>query len=128
MKEFIEIKADNLVLDVRPELEFEMCNIPGTINFPYSKIEKKEKCDFLNKLFNENLSKHKTGIVIFGMSSSIYYLIYIVVYLLCRRGNDSQRAVGLLQEWFSELPVTFLNVTGGLYAYSKYIDSNFPLY
>lgn len=35
---------NDLVIDVRPEVQFEICNLPKTINFPYDRIVKGE-CD-----------------------------------------------------------------------------------
>lgn len=52
----------------------------------------------------------------------------ILVYVLCRRGNDSQRAIVLLKEKFGNFPLNFINVSGGLHSYSKHIDSGFPVY
>lgn len=59
IKEFNDIHTDNLVLDVRPDLEFQMCNLPGTVNFPYSKIEKQENFYQLKKILEESISKGK---------------------------------------------------------------------
>lgn len=51
-----------------------------------------------------------------------------LVYLLCRRGNDSQRAVSYLKrQRFSE-SVTFYNIKGGLHEYSKRVDNTVPIY
>lgn len=55
IQEFVHTKKDHLVLDVRPELEFKMCNIPGTINFPYSKIERQEDVNYLRHMFDESV-------------------------------------------------------------------------
>lgn len=53
--------------------------------------------------------------------------ISVLVYVLCRRGNDSQRAISLLKQ-IVETPIKFVNVTGGLHSYARYIDSEFPVY
>lgn len=50
------------------------------------------------------------------------------MYVVCRRGNDSQRAVAQLKKDFVDLPVKFVNVLGGLHAYSKFVDPSFPVY
>lgn len=61
IKEFAELKIENLVLDVRPELEFRMCNLPGSINFPFSKIERHEEIERLEKILEKNLQQQRTG-------------------------------------------------------------------
>jgi len=50
------------------------------------------------------------------------------VYVVCRRGNDSQRAVRLMQDKFGELPLTFKDIHGGLHKWAKDVDQNFPVY
>ena len=58
------------------------------------------------------------------------YLIYvfIAVYLICRRGNDSQIATLALRQKFAHLNVEFKDVQDGLVAWSREIDNEFPLY
>ncbi|KAJ8970260.1 hypothetical protein NQ317_018122 [Molorchus minor] len=110
-KEFSKIVSNALVLDVRPEVEYQMCSIPGTINFPYSDIEKGHRMEKLNDLLNDKLTEVEYN-----------------VYVLCRRGNDSQRAVSCLKNRFSHIPVKFYNIKGGLHAYSRLVDPQFPVY
>ena len=62
------------------------------------------------------------------------------MFVLCRQGNDSQKAVKLLREKFQDitecnmehdqksLDVVFKDIAGGLYAWAKHIDSEFPVY
>lgn len=64
----------------------------------------------------------------------------IQVEVLCRRGNDSREAVKLLSEanasnqssadnhQQSKIKFEFVNVRGGLRAFSKNVDSEFPIY
>ncbi|KAJ8939449.1 hypothetical protein NQ318_023075 [Aromia moschata] len=105
-----------VVLDVRPKLEYEMCNIPGTINIPFVDIERGCDIDKLNSLLKANGQHLELGD---GQQN---------VYVLCRRGNDSQRAISCLRNKAFDFPVKFYNVKGGLYAYSKLVDTNFPVY
>lgn len=56
----------------------------------------------------------------------IFIITVVLVYVLCRRGNDSQRSINHMEKLFPEY--TFLNVTGGLYAYAKNVDPEFPIY
>lgn len=77
------------------------------------------------------------------------------MYILCRQGNDSQRAVQLLREQFGiktkdqsstedtgsladgeqDIPaeeksynVVFKDIAGGLHSWAKHIDKDFPVY
>ncbi|XP_063908727.1 adenylyltransferase and sulfurtransferase MOCS3 isoform X2 [Zophobas morio] len=104
------LKEKYVVIDVRPELEYSMCNIPGTINLPYSIITTDKGIANLQELIKKDPDTYRH------------------VYMLCRRGNDSQRSVDFLQKNFPDTSVKFFNVKGGLYAYSKEIDPLFPVY
>ena len=83
-------------------------------------------------------------------------IILLTVYILCKQGNDSQKAVKLLRETLcgpntSELfhngntshqienkqdiqdeskpcNVVFKDIAGGLHAWAKHIDKGFPVY
>jgi adenylyltransferase/sulfurtransferase len=48
------------------------------------------------------------------------------VIVVCRRGNDSQTAVELLQALDNSLSVK--DIRGGLHAWAKDIDHDFPVY
>jgi adenylyltransferase/sulfurtransferase len=49
----------------------------------------------------------------------------VELYVVCRRGNDSQRAVARLRELGIEHAV---DMVGGMEAWGKEIDSTFPIY
>ena len=54
----------------------------------------------------------------------------VPVYLVCRKGNDSllaQRAL-MQAEPSSRTSLHFINVTGGLRAWSAHVDDTFPVY
>ena len=48
------------------------------------------------------------------------------VVLVCRRGNDSQTAVQLLQTLSSDLNIK--DIRGGLHAWARDVDHDFPVY
>ena len=54
------------------------------------------------------------------------------IYVVCRRGNDSQVAVRLLQDglkrYFPSSNVLIKDLIGGLTSWSDEIDNNFPKY
>ena len=85
---------------------------------------------------------------------SMFFLIS-TVYVLCKLGNDSQKAVQVLREEFCRNPnellsseepllhtdvkndttaeskhcdVIFKDIAGGLHAWAKHIDKDFPIY
>ena len=50
----------------------------------------------------------------------------ISVFVLCRRGNDSQKAVQILKRSNSEILIQ--DVIGGLHSWAQKIDPLFPVY
>ncbi|VEN50255.1 unnamed protein product, partial [Callosobruchus maculatus] len=107
VKDFPKDLQKNVVIDVRPELEYKMCSLPGTVNFPYSVITK--DCNKVREYIENKVTN--------GVRD---------IYFLCRRGNDSQRAMKYLKENTEVDGCQFHNIRGGLHAYSKYIDPSFP--
>lgn len=98
-----------LLIDVRSKVEFEICHIPDSYNVPIEDIQKDKVQDLLEDLMKHTGDNRK-------------------VHVICRRGNDSQRAIHKLKTQFAERPVHFVNVRGGLHAYSEHVDSTFPIY
>nr|CAI5855134.1 unnamed protein product [Callosobruchus analis] len=109
VRDFPKNWQKNVVIDVRPELEFNMCRLPDTVNFPYSVITK--DCNKVREFIQTKVTNGARDI-----------------YFLCRRGNDSQRAMLYLKQNTEIDGVQYHNVKGGLHAYSKYIDPSFPVY
>ncbi|KAF7268153.1 hypothetical protein GWI33_018618 [Rhynchophorus ferrugineus] len=104
-------KNNCLVIDVRPSLQFQMCRLPNTHNIPLTDLKKPESLDKIRNLINEhNLGENGE------------------VYLLCRRGNDSQRAVTEIKRNMPDVTVKFLNVKDGLHGYAMEIDKSFPVF
>ena len=93
----------------------------------------------------------------FDHTCNFYVIFFIIstVFVLCKLGNDSQKAVQLLQEEFCRNPnellssedpllhtdikqdatteskpcdVIFKDIAGGLHAWAKHIDKDFPIY
>ena len=50
------------------------------------------------------------------------------VYVVCRHGNDSQKAVLQLRERLRDQPVVVKDIIGGLTAWTQKIDPKFPTY
>ena len=52
----------------------------------------------------------------------------VSVYVICRKGNDSQIAAMKLKERLARHSVEIKDIKGGLKSWSKQVDSSFPDY
>jgi adenylyltransferase/sulfurtransferase len=94
-----------LLLDVREKVQFNICSLPSSLNIP------------LKALPNE-LEKVKARLE--GQADR-------PLYIMCRRGNDSQPAVRILQE-NGIMGGEAKDIVGGLERWSNTIDPDFPKY
>ncbi|WWC59229.1 uncharacterized protein I303_101779 [Kwoniella dejecticola CBS 10117] len=95
------------LVDTRPPVEFGICSLPGSINIPLPTILKDPS----------SLPMSEDQDIVF----------------LCRRGNDSQIAAYALRKVRKEgqddgMRVRVRDVKGGLRAWSRDIDPEFPVY
>jgi len=99
--------SDHILVDVRSDTEFEMGNIPGSINIPIHEFQTEA-----------SLSRHFPS---FGSNKII---------CICRRGNDSQIACAALNQYWKweEGEKEIKDVIGGLHAWARSVDSTFPVY
>jgi len=98
-----------VIVDVRSEVEVEICSLDGSINIPLGDLQDDRKQDeILNKIRTELEDSGKQLCVV------------------CRKGNDSQVAVKILRSLMSDVKVS--DVIGGLYAWSRHVDNEFPVY
>lgn len=102
VEEYNKLDEHHLLIDVRSANEFEICQIKSSINVPIKLL-------LAHKLDEELQSKTQ------GKQ----------VFVVCRRGNDSQLAVRYLAE---NLSVKAKDLIGGLHAYARFVDNNFPIY
>lgn len=51
IEHFIKLPKNGNVIDVRPELEYEMCKLSNTVNVPYGELLKGRQMDKLERLF-----------------------------------------------------------------------------
>ncbi|KDR82398.1 hypothetical protein GALMADRAFT_237684 [Galerina marginata CBS 339.88] len=108
-KEFKQILGENdklKIIDVRPRTEFQICQLPNSINVPLDELV-------------ANPTAHL-------MDDSV-----VETYILCRLGNDSQVAAEALRGVAKRSGgpnVTIKDVVGGLRAWAKDVDANFPVY
>ncbi len=66
---------ETVIIDVRPPVQFGIVSLPGSINLPYRRIEREQEAR--DQIID--LSKQKE-----------------IVFIMCRRGNDSREATRIL--------------------------------
>ncbi|KAF8764275.1 adenylyltransferase and sulfurtransferase MOCS3-like [Argiope bruennichi] len=106
LKQIFDEDSKCILLDVRPVNEFKICSLSKSINIPIDKLELENSLIELKNLIDET-----------GYSDN---------YIICRRGNDSQKATVALRKLIPTC--TWHDVIGGLHAWHHEIDSSFPLY
>ncbi|KAJ8678690.1 hypothetical protein QAD02_014477 [Eretmocerus hayati] len=99
-----------LLVDVRSNEEFEMCHLEDSINIPLTNLHHTSSLDDL-----------KTEMVKVGPSIS-------QIFVICRRGNDSQKAVKILKNSISDPSIQVKDIIGGIHAWTHQIDPSFPIY
>lgn len=106
-------KLPHLLLDVRAENHFVICSLDGSMNVPFD--------DLRRRLENDSF-----GLPAGSDKASAAALVCVI----CRRGVMSLRAAKLLAPWLAAVgdarPVR--SVSGGLTAWQRDVDPNFPLY
>ncbi|KAI3997072.1 hypothetical protein MKX01_032723 [Papaver californicum] len=111
-KEKVVCGEPHILVDVRPAHHFNIVSLPKSLNVPLSTLEAKLLA-IVSALKDEEERK--------GLDSSSSASLYVV----CRRGNDSQRAVDYLHKMgFSSAK----DIVGGLESWAQNVDPNFPSY
>ncbi|XP_033354047.1 adenylyltransferase and sulfurtransferase MOCS3 isoform X2 [Bombus vosnesenskii] len=102
----------HILIDVRSTEEFDICHLKNSINIPLCDINNNETVTLIRNRIQEIQKQHDNA----------------SLYVMCRRGNDSQKAVKSLQEIFQGNNLKIKDVIGGIHAWSKKIDCTFPIY
>ncbi|KAL6196274.1 hypothetical protein ACLB2K_031889 [Fragaria x ananassa] len=107
-KEKIANREAHVLIDVRPEHHFKIVSLPNSLNIPLPNLEAQlPEISLALKEKEENK----------GINSELY--------VVCRRGNDSQRAVQSLHK----LGFTSArDIIGGLEGWARDVDPDFPTY
>lgn len=101
----------HVLVDVRPAHHYKIVALPNSINIPLPSLE-----DRLADL-SETLRNDDKGESSRSSGASLY--------VICRRGNDSQRAVDYLRKaGFSSAK----DIIGGLQSWASEVDPEFPTY
>ncbi|KAK0085556.1 hypothetical protein PV326_005869 [Microctonus aethiopoides] len=114
VEEYRDIKNSSephLLIDVRSSEEFEICHLENSTNIPYVEITKQGGLEITKKFITEKLEEINDA----------------NIYILCRRGNDSQRVAKLLKESLNNSS-RIKDIVGGIHSWTKKIDSTFPIY
>lgn len=114
---FIKTGKPHLLVDVRFPVELEITQLPTTThNVPMDEFTKPVECSSLLNILGEDVRERASAEQ------------PLPLFVVCRRGNDSQLAVQKLQSVFSDVPVIIKDIVGGLTAWSNDVDKNFPIY
>ncbi|KAM9707644.1 adenylyltransferase and sulfurtransferase MOCS3 [Menidia menidia] len=118
-KSILDNTEPHILLDVRPRVEVDICHLPFSLNIPLSSLEER-KSEHL-RLLQGRISQLKQEMAAERRPA---------VYVICKQGNDSQKAVQVLEKLSgSEVDaITVKDVCGGLMAWAKNIDPTFPQY
>ncbi|XP_027939468.1 adenylyltransferase and sulfurtransferase MOCS3 [Vigna unguiculata] len=116
-KEYSEIvlkKEPHVLVDVRPAHHFKIVSLPKSLNIPLSTLEGR-----LPEISSALKKEEKDSGLVSGSGGGAQ------LYVVCRRGNDSQRAVQCLQKMgFTSAK----DIVGGLESWAYNVDPKFPTY
>lgn len=101
-----------MLIDVRPAHHFKIVSLPNALNIPLSSLDVRLP-EVSSALKEEEKRK--------GVGSESGASLYVI----CRRGNDSQRAVQLLHKMGF---ASARDIVGGLEAWAHDVEPNFPTY
>ncbi|XP_010539311.1 PREDICTED: adenylyltransferase and sulfurtransferase MOCS3-like isoform X2 [Tarenaya hassleriana] len=112
-KEIVEKGDPHVLLDVRPSHHFKIVSLPDSLNIPLANL-KDRLHELTSALKGKADAEVKTGS---GISPSLY--------VVCRWGNDSQRAVECLRKADFD---SAKDIIGGLESWAEDVDPSFPTY
>ncbi|SAM01166.1 hypothetical protein [Absidia glauca] len=101
----LETNRAHVLLDVRPALQLDICNLPHSLNIPIDELDK--RIGELQDIMKQQSIEGKD------------------VYVVCRLGNDSQLAVRMLEKHGIQ---GARDLTGGYYQWATDVDTSFPIY
>lgn len=125
VKDYNQIRrsgTDHILIDVRERAQFNVCNLPGSTNIPFSEIQSASA-----ESAGASDSAGLPGMIM--GKSALKNSIDKPIYVLCRLGNDSQLAVKMMREarWNDDHKHEIWDVQGGLKAWKEVVDHSWPL-
>jgi adenylyltransferase and sulfurtransferase len=134
----------SLTLDVRARLQYDMAHLPCSICVPYQLLQQWDRAGTLVEKLSEVLLHALPSPNAQMSAGQRYSEKNVTVFVVCRRGINSVKAVRLIQRASgsaegegdgkgarAENPLqrfVFKSVEGGLNAYHVRADPNFPFY
>ena len=115
-----------VLVDVRESQDFAMCSITGSVNLPFSLIEKAKR----DPGYRDDPRGDSETDLLRKMEETVHDEGGLGIYFICRYGNDSQLAARYFLDLVEEEDVrerTIMDIEGGLRAWSK-VDPTFPEY
>jgi adenylyltransferase/sulfurtransferase len=118
----ISNKDSHVLVDVREKVQFELCNIDGSVNVPFSMISAIRSPAARNGLSNIDTDENSWVTQLKQTEKPIF--------VVCRLGNDSQVTVRKLKELgLDSGGKRYIgDIRGGLSAWRDSVDSEFPEY
>ncbi|XP_050219885.1 adenylyltransferase and sulfurtransferase MOCS3 isoform X1 [Mercurialis annua] len=102
----------HILIDVRPAHHFKIVSLRNALNIPLSTLEAR-------------LPEVSSALKEEGERRGVEAESEVKLYVVCRRGNDSQRGVDLLHKKGFE---SAKDIIGGIEAWAHDVDPNFPTY
>ncbi|KAM6973054.1 adenylyltransferase and sulfurtransferase MOCS3 [Aplochiton taeniatus] len=120
-KAILDTATSHILLDVRPLVEVEICHLPFSLNIPLSSLEARE---------SEHVQLLREKVLQVKKQMPTASDCQVPVYVICKLGNDSQKAVLALEKISgSEVDrIAVKDICGGLMAWAQKIDPSFPQY
>lgn len=107
--------TEHLLIDVRDKIQYDICNLDGSVNVPFSTMQTTpmpasshdNKPEWMPETARPDLP----------------------IYIVCRLGNDSQVAVKKLREaCIDGGQHAIVDIKGGFHAWKRDVDSSWPAY
>ncbi|XP_038606351.1 adenylyltransferase and sulfurtransferase MOCS3 [Tachyglossus aculeatus] len=113
----LDRRHPHLLLDVRPPVEVDICRLPHALPVPLARLERGDE-DALRALA-EAVARGRAR-----LPPGAPFPVFVV----CKRGNDSQKAVEILRRSPALQPLDAKDIVGGLMAWAASVDPTFPRY
>lgn len=125
-KQVVDDGQAHLLIDVRPSNDYRIVSLPNSINIPLTHLQKPEGVTQFVKLIQDQRKQQAQSI---SSDFDPDQKFPVSVFVLCKLGNASQRAVDFLKK---QVPlddqVEIKDISGGITAWANRIDNTLPTY
>lgn len=116
----------HLLIDVRPANDYKIVSLPNSISIPLGHLQQPKGMAEFERIVNEQRAKLIEQAKQEGDSNQ---LPTVEVYVMCKRGNASQKAVDYLKKnLLLDNQIELKDIEGGITAWSERVDSSVPIY